>query len=82
MTEAAIDAGFLRDIYISLGEPLGGDKSINGDWSVRVYYKPFIRWIWLGAILMFIAGLVSLSDRRYQLVQSRALAKSSNKLTA
>ncbi len=52
MTEAAIDAGFLRDIYISLGEPVG-DK---GDWALRVYYKPYVRWIWLGCILMALGG--------------------------
>ncbi len=68
MTEAAIDAGFLRDLYISLGKPLTDDP--NGAWSIRVYYKPFIRWIWLGALLMFIAGFVSLSDKRYTLKRS------------
>lgn len=65
MTEAAIDPGFLRDLYISLGKPLSDDP--QGAWSVRVYYKPFIRWIWLGALLMFIAGFVSLCDKRYVL---------------
>jgi cytochrome c-type biogenesis protein CcmF len=45
MTEAAIDAGLFRDIYVSLGEPVGG-----GDWALRLYYKPYVRWIWLGAI--------------------------------
>ncbi len=67
MTEAAIEAGFLRDLYISLGEPLSDDP--NGVWSVRIYYKPFIRWIWLGALFMFVAGFVSLSDKRYVLKQ-------------
>ena len=47
MTEAAIDAGFTRDIYISLGEPLE-----DGDWSVRMQHKPFVRWIWFGGLLM------------------------------
>ena len=62
MTEAAIDVGFTRDLYVSLGEPLGG-----GDWSLRVYYKPFVRWIWLGGILMALGGLLAISDRRYRI---------------
>ncbi len=62
MTEAGIDAGFLRDIYISLGEPIG----LTGDWGLRVYYKPFVRWIWLGCILMALGGLFAASDRRYR----------------
>ena len=62
MTEAGIDAGFLRDIYVSLGETLG-----NGDWSLRLYYKPLVRWIWLGGILMGIGGLLAAVDRRYRM---------------
>ena len=62
MTEAGIDAGFTRDIYISLGEPLD-----DGAWSIRLYHKPFVRWIWLGAILMTIGGLLAIIDRRYRL---------------
>jgi len=62
MTEAAIDAGFTRDLFIALGEPLGD----NGAWAVRIYYKPFIRWIWLGAIIMALGGLFAASDRRYR----------------
>jgi cytochrome c-type biogenesis protein CcmF len=61
MTEAGIDAGFMRDIYVSLGEPLGG-----GDWSVRLYYKPFVRWIWLGCIFIAAGGLLAASDPRYR----------------
>ena len=49
MTEAGIDPGFTRDIYMALGEPLD-----NESWSVRLYHKPFVRWIWLGAILLAI----------------------------
>ncbi len=63
MTEAAIDAGFTRDVYVSLGEPLDG----NGAWSVRVYYKPFVDWIWGGCLLMGMGGLVAMLDRRYRL---------------
>ncbi len=63
MTEAAIDAGFLRDLYVSLGEPL--DQ--NGEaWAVRIYHKPFIRWIWLGAIFMLFGGLFAAADKRYR----------------
>jgi cytochrome c-type biogenesis protein CcmF len=61
MTEAAIDAGVLRDLYIALGEPLGG-----GAWSVRVQHKPFIRWIWFGALLIGVGGLTTSFDRRYR----------------
>jgi cytochrome c-type biogenesis protein CcmF len=63
MTEAAIDAGFTRDVYVSLGEPLDN----RGAWSVRVYYKPFVDWIWGGCLLMALGGLVAMSDRRYRL---------------
>jgi len=61
MTEAAIDWGFSRDIYVALGEHLG-----DGAWSVRVYYKPFIRWIWLGGLLMALGGLLAATDKRYR----------------
>ena len=60
MTEAAIDATLLRDLYVSLAEPVGER------FGVRVYYKPFIRWIWIGALLMALGGLWSISDRRYR----------------
>ncbi len=64
MTEAAIDPGLTRDVYVSLGEPLND----NGQaWAVRIYIKPFVRWIWLGALLMAIGGLTaSLAHRRKQ----------------
>ncbi|MCI2810701.1 heme lyase CcmF/NrfE family subunit [Eoetvoesiella caeni] len=62
MTEAAIDANGLRHVYAALGEPLG-----DGAWSVRVYYKPFVDWIWAGCILMALGGLLAISDRRYRL---------------
>jgi cytochrome c-type biogenesis protein CcmF len=66
MTEAAIDAGFTRDVYVSLGEALDGDKQ-NGAWAVRVYFKPFVDWIWGGCLLMALGGLLAASDRRYRL---------------
>ena len=62
MTEAAIDPGFTRDLYVALGEPLNG----NEVWAVRIYYKPFIRWIWLGALVMALGGLLAATDRRYR----------------
>ncbi|HXH01367.1 MAG TPA: heme lyase CcmF/NrfE family subunit [Xanthomonadaceae bacterium] len=61
LTEAAIDAGFTRDLYVALGESLG-----DGAWAVRVHVKPFVRWIWLGALLMAAGGLLSILDRRYR----------------
>ena len=63
MTEAAIDPGFTRDLYVSLGEPL--DQNGRA-WAVRVYHKPFIRWIWLGAILMMFGGFIAAGNRRYR----------------
>ena len=61
MTEAAIDPGVTRDLYVALGEPLDA-----GAWSVRLYYKPFIRWIWFGGLFMMMGGLLALLDRRYR----------------
>jgi cytochrome c-type biogenesis protein CcmF len=61
MTEAAIDPGVVRDLYVALGEPLG-----NGSWAVRVHVKPFVRWIWSGAVLMALGGLVTATDRRFR----------------
>ncbi len=72
MTEAAIDAGLLRDIYISLGEPIGE----QGDWALRIYYKPYVRWIWLGCILMALGGILAMTDRRYRVVKVTAQAPS------
>ncbi|SEF94492.1 heme lyase CcmF/NrfE family subunit [Nitrosomonas ureae] len=62
MTEAAIDTGFFRDLYVALGEPLS-----NGAWVVRAYHKPFVDWIWFGCILMAMGGITSITDRRYRL---------------
>jgi cytochrome c-type biogenesis protein CcmF len=61
MTDASIDITFTRDLYAALGEELE-----NGAWSMRVYYKPLIRWIWLGCIFMTIGGVLAVSDRRYR----------------
>jgi cytochrome c-type biogenesis protein CcmF len=61
MTEAGIDPGLFRDVYVALGDPLEG-----GAWAIRVHYKPFVRWIWLGAILMVIGGVCAMFDKRYR----------------
>ncbi len=68
MTEAAIDAGLTRDLYVSLGEPLDRE----GSWSVRLYYKSFIRWIWLGCLFMALGALLAASDKRYRTVPRAA----------
>ncbi|MBV1959865.1 MAG: heme lyase CcmF/NrfE family subunit [Pseudomonadales bacterium] len=62
MTEAAIDPGLFRDLYMALGEPL-----TNGAWSVRIQVKPFVRWLWLGGLLMALGGFISTLDRRYRM---------------
>jgi cytochrome c-type biogenesis protein CcmF len=62
MTEAAIQPGFTRDLYVALGEPVGTD----GAWTIRVQYKPLVRWIWLGPLMMAIGGLLAAGDRRYR----------------
>ena len=61
MTEAAIAPGITHDVYVALGEPLGG-----GSWALRVHVKPFVRWIWLGAVLMALGGFVAATDRRFR----------------
>nr|WP_255783694.1 heme lyase CcmF/NrfE family subunit [Lysobacter chinensis] len=65
MTESAISRGFTRDLYVALGEPLGG-----GSWALRVHVKPFVRWVWAGALLMMLGGVVTACDRRFRLAPS------------
>jgi len=67
MTDAAISRGIFGDLYVSLGEPVA-----DGAWSVRVYYKPFVTWIWAGCLLMALGGFVALTDRRYRDLARRA----------
>jgi cytochrome c-type biogenesis protein CcmF len=68
MTEAGIEVGAARDLFAALGDQLG-----QGRWSMRLQYKPLIRYIWLGAILIALGGLVAALDRRYRApVQARA----------
>ncbi len=76
MTETAIDSGFLRDLYISLGEPIDR-KNLNGEWAVRVYHKPFVNWIWGGCLLMALGGFISVCDRRYRVKAGASIAKPS-----
>jgi len=69
MTEAAIDAGLFRDLFVAIGEQLDN----KGAWSLRVYYKSFIRWIWMGAIFMGLGGLIAASDKRYRKAKKEPL---------
>ena len=70
-TEMAIDAGFFRDLFVTLGEGKGA-----GAWSMTLYVKPFVRWIWLGAILMAIGGTLAAGDKRYRRLRVRAVRES------
>jgi cytochrome c-type biogenesis protein CcmF len=67
-TEMAIDAGFIRDLFVTLGEEKDG-----GIWSMTIYVKPFVRWIWLGAILMALGGAIAAGDKRYRLLRQREM---------
>ncbi len=69
MTEAAIDTSLLRDLYVSLGEPI---PDSNGAWAVRIYHKPFVSWIWLGCLLMALGGVLAISDKRYRIHARKA----------
>ena len=61
MTEAAIDPGITRDLYVALGESLE-----DGAWAVRIQIKPFVRWIWIGSLIMGLGGILAVSDKRYR----------------
>jgi len=63
MTEAALDPGLTRDLYVSMGDPLDDQGKA---WAIRIYHKPFIRFIWLGALMMMAGGFLAASDRRYR----------------
>ena len=69
-TESAIDYGFTRDLYTALGEQLDG-----GAWSVRLFHKPFVVWIWIGAVLMALGGFLAITDRRYRSSRSKGRAE-------
>ena len=62
MTEASIDPGLWRDLYVAMGEPVGE----NGAWAIRLHYKPMVRWMWLGGIFMGFGGILTILDRRYR----------------
>ncbi len=80
MTEAAINSNLLRDLYVSLGEQR---NSHTGAWSVRLYYKPFILWIWLGGFTMVLGGLIAVTDRRYRIeVTQEKMKLNKNYVTA
>ncbi|MBK9160340.1 MAG: heme lyase CcmF/NrfE family subunit [Nitrosomonadales bacterium] len=64
LTEASIQTGFFRDLYVSLGEPI---PESEGAWAVRVYIKPFVDWIWAGCLFMALGGVLAVSDRRYRI---------------
>jgi len=68
MTNAAIHGGFTHDLFVALGDKLDN----QGAWSVRLYYKPFLRWIWAGFMLMALGGIVAVTDKRYRTERSRA----------
>jgi len=61
MTEVALDPGLFRDLYVALGEPLE-----NGAWAIRLQFKPYVRWLWLGGLLMTFGGILAATDPRYR----------------
>ncbi|HQZ02934.1 MAG TPA: heme lyase CcmF/NrfE family subunit [Thauera sp.] len=77
MTEAAIDIGPFRDVYVSLGEQVS-----DGTWIVSIYYKPFISWVWLGCLLMALGGVFAVADRRYRRLAAREAAVATNQRLA
>ena len=66
MTQVALRPGLFRDLYVAMGEDLG-----DGSYAMRVQYKPFVRWLWLGALLMAFGGILAIVDKRYRRVVSR-----------
>ena len=76
MTEAAIDPGLFRDLYVAMGEPIGQD----GAWAIRLHYKPMVRWMWLGAIFMAVGAFATTADKRYR--RSRVTASATSREVA
>ncbi|MDH5534571.1 MAG: c-type cytochrome biogenesis protein CcmF, partial [Betaproteobacteria bacterium] len=68
MTEAAINRGITRDLYVAMGEEVS-----PGTWIVRIWYKPFVNWIWIGCVIMALGGVLAASDRRYRVGARSAL---------
>jgi cytochrome c-type biogenesis protein CcmF len=77
MTEAGIRAGLDKDLFVALGDQLG-----NGGWSVRVQYKPLIRFIWLGCLIMALGGIIAVSDRRYRVNVREKVSAGAQEATA
>ena len=71
-TESAIDAGLFRDIYVALGEPMEA-TNVQGAWALRLYHKPFVRWIWLGGLFMMAGGFVAAAERRFRAKRAPAV---------
>ncbi len=69
MTEASVHPNIFRDIYVAMGEPLDGS---DGAWTVRLFYKPFINWLWFGALLMVAGGFAAAADKRYRIAPQRS----------
>ena len=80
-TESAVKAGLTRDLYVALGEPMDADN-VRGAWSLRLYYKPFIRWIWGGGVLMMLGGFTCAADKRFRLKRKAGAASESGSATA
>lgn len=76
MTEAAIHSTVSRDLFIAMGEPLD-----DGAWAVRIYIKPFVAWLWAGAVVMAIGGIFSISDKRYRMTKVKKVTKAINRVT-
>ena len=70
MTEAAIHSNPIRDLFIAMGEPLD-----NGAWAIRIYIKPFVIWLWAGAVVMAIGGIFSISDKRYRMAKVKKIKR-------
>ncbi len=77
MTEAAVDYNLLRDVYVALGE-----RFENGDWSLRLYYRPMMRLVWLGGLVAVLGGLLAITDRRYRLARIAAQERSAEAVSA
>lgn len=70
MTEAGISPHIIHDVYASLGEPLA-----DGAWSVRIYHKPMVEWIWFGCLMMALGGVLAISDKRYRMTKKSKIAQ-------
>jgi cytochrome c-type biogenesis protein CcmF len=70
MTEAGIEVDWNRDLFVAMGEDLG-----EGAWSLRLQYKPMVRFIWFGALVMAIGGFIAITDRRYRTRKAEASDK-------